>query len=121
QVDVGALVAEIASDADPSARNKNIELSVHRDPRLDRVPLDRRKFEKIVLNLLGNALKFTPIGGRVCVSLEALGEDFELSVTDSGFGIEPEQQKLLFKRFQQLDSSATRKYEGTGIGLALVK
>lgn len=121
QVDAGALVSEIVSDAEPAARSKNIQLRFGQDPELGQLPLDRGKFEKIVFNLLGNALKFTPVGGRIDVQLRSLGEDFELSVTDSGVGIAPEQQKLLFRKFQQLDSSATRKYEGTGIGLALVK
>lgn len=121
QVDVDSVVSELAADVASAARAKDVELSLTRDPAIGVVPLDRSKFEKIVLNLLGNALKFTPRGGSIRVILRTLDDHFELSVTDSGLGIAPDQQKLLFQRFQQLDSSATRKYEGTGLGLAIVK
>ncbi len=120
-VDVTALVSEIVTDALPAARSKDIRLGFEPRSSLDPIPLDRGKFEKIVWNLLGNALKFTPNGGRVDVVLQSSDQYLELSVADSGPGIATDQQGLLFHRFQQLDSSATRKYEGTGLGLALVK
>ncbi|MGK3990385.1 ATP-binding protein [Sorangium sp. So ce136] len=120
-VDVGALVTDMVEEALPAAERAGIQLSVRVDPALRTVPLDRRKFEKIALNLLGNALKFTPPGGRVAVGLQATDGLFELSVEDTGPGIPADQRHLLFQHFQQLDASATRKHEGTGIGLALVK
>ncbi|WP_437757243.1 ATP-binding protein [Sorangium sp. So ce1389] len=120
-VDVGALVADMVEEALPAAERSGIQLSVRVDPALRTVPLDRRKFEKIALNLLGNALKFTPPGGRVAVALQAMDGMFELSVDDTGPGIPADKRHLLFQQFQQLDASATRKHEGTGIGLALVK
>ncbi|HTN91443.1 MAG TPA: PAS domain-containing sensor histidine kinase, partial [Sorangium sp.] len=120
-VDVGALVTDMVEEALPAAERAGIQLSVRVDPALRAVPLDRRKFEKIALNLLGNALKFTPPGGRVAVGLQATDGLFELSVEDTGPGIPADQRHLLFQHFQQLDASATRKHEGTGIGLALVK
>ncbi|WP_437308294.1 ATP-binding protein [Sorangium sp. So ce388] len=120
-VDVGALVTDMVEEALPAAERAGIQLSVRVDPALRTVPLDRRKFEKIALNLLGNALKFTPSGGRVAVGLQATDGLFELSVEDTGPGIPADQRHLLFQHFQQLDASATRKHEGTGIGLALVK
>ncbi|XYH99635.1 ATP-binding protein [Sorangium sp. So ce1128] len=120
-VDVGALVADMVEEALPAAERGGIQLSIRVDPALRTVPLDRRKFEKIALNLLGNALKFTPPGGRVAVGLQAMAGLFELSVEDTGPGIPADKRHLLFQQFQQLDASATRKHEGTGIGLALVK
>jgi signal transduction histidine kinase len=78
-------------------------------------------FEKITLNLLGNAVKFTPPGGRIDVALVLSGDAVELSVTDTGPGIPPAMLDAIFERFFQLDASLTRRYEGTGIGLALVK
>ncbi len=83
--------------------------------------LDSSKFDKIVVNLVGNALKFTPRGGTVAVSLQAVGTDLALSVEDSGIGIDPALHERLFRRFEQLDNSSTRSRGGTGLGLSLVK
>ncbi|WP_438018320.1 ATP-binding protein [Sorangium sp. So ce315] len=120
-VDVGELVADIVDEARPAAERGALALSIQVDPALRTVPLDRRKFEKIALNLLSNALKFTPPGGRVAVELKAVDCLFELSVEDTGPGIPADKRHLLFQKFQQIDASATRKHEGTGIGLSLVK
>jgi two-component system sensor histidine kinase/response regulator len=104
--------------------------------------IDQRKFKQIVVNLVSNAIKFTPDGGDVLVSLRRVervpeasdpsgkllstlpggGEPFiELSVIDTGIGIEPVALEKLFQPFVQLDSGMTRKYEGSGLGLAIVK
>ncbi|MGK3996914.1 ATP-binding protein [Sorangium sp. So ce1024] len=120
-VDVGELVTDMVDEARPAAERGGLELSIQVDPALQTVPLDRRKFEKIAINLLGNALKFTPPGGRVTVDLRAFDGVFELSVEDTGPGIPADKRHLLFQKFQQIDASATRKHEGTGIGLSLVK
>lgn len=120
-VDVGELVADMVEEARPAAERGRLALSIQVDPALRTVPLDRRKFEKIALNLLGNALKFTPPGGRVAVELRTVDGLFELSVEDTGPGIPADKRHLLFQKFQQIDASATRKHEGTGIGLSLVK
>ncbi|WP_437690366.1 ATP-binding protein [Sorangium sp. So ce176] len=120
-VDVGQLVADMVEEARPAAERGGIQLSIQVDPALQTVALDRRKFEKIALNLLGNALKFTPPGGRVAVDVRTLDAMFELSVEDTGPGIPADKRHLLFQKFQQIDASATRKHEGTGIGLSLVK
>ncbi|MDI3289402.1 ATP-binding protein [Polyangium sp. 15x6] len=119
-VDAAELCADIVDAARPSAERAGVELSLEAMVR-EQVPLDRRKFEKIVLNLLGNALKFTPEGGRIVVRLQKVGAELELSVEDTGPGIPADKQYLLFQRFQQIDASATRKHEGTGVGLSLVK
>jgi signal transduction histidine kinase len=121
-VDVVALVSGLAGDAAVVAENKPCALTWHLDPALDKVCLDRRHFEKIVLNYVSNALKFTPAGGSIRVEATLVGDDgFEFAVADSGIGIPADKLPLLFERFQQIDSSVTRKYGGTGIGLALVK
>lgn len=122
QVDLRALIPSLVVDAMPLADAKGCVLAWDVDAALDPVCLDRAHFEKIYLNLLSNALKFTPAGGTVRVGVWALDEQwFELSVNDTGIGIEEDKLPLLFNRFQQLDNSATRVHAGTGIGLALVK
>lgn len=86
---------------------------------------DDMRFNQIVLNLLSNAIKFTP-QGRISVTVEMVGEvdgvaDIECKVTDSGIGMTPEQQSVLFNSFAQADSSMTRRFGGTGLGLAICR
>lgn len=83
--------------------------------------LDLEKFDKVLYNLLSNAMKFTPSGGSIVVSLKSVGDHCLLQVRDTGIGIRPDQVPYLFDRFRQADGSANRKYEGSGLGLALVK
>ncbi len=85
------------------------------------VLLDRDKFDKIVLNLVINAIKFTPSGGTIDVDLEISNKKLNLSVRDTGVGIPQENLERIFDRFWQVDTSSTRKFQGTGIGLALVR
>jgi signal transduction histidine kinase/DNA-binding response OmpR family regulator len=85
------------------------------------VYLDGDQFDKILYNLLGNALKFTPAGGQVTVSVEQQAGRAVLRVRDTGVGIPAEHLPLIFDRFHQVDDSRTRRHEGSGIGLALVK
>jgi PAS domain S-box-containing protein len=120
-MDLAALVTEIWDDARPLARQKSIDLCLRVEPGPLSASIDRAKFEKITLNLVGNALKFTPAGGRIELRLHESGEDFVLSVRDTGPGIPADKRDLLFRRFAQIDSSLTRRHEGTGLGLAIVK
>lgn len=102
------------------AQDKKLRLET-RVEGLDEVVIDRDKLEKISLNLLFNALKFTPAGGAVKVSARREGEEWVMEVADTGMGITPENLKNVFRRFWQADTSSQRKYQGAGIGLALVK
>ena len=121
-VDAVELVSLAVADAQPAAAAQGIALSFEGPGEsLDTIPLDPGMLEKIVLNLLGNALKFTPKGGEVVVSLKTAGPEIELSVRDTGIGISEDQLPLLFERFRQVDASSTRKYGGTGLGLSLIK
>jgi signal transduction histidine kinase len=121
-LDLADLIRVLAQDAAVVAESKGCALTWHVDPALGTVRVDVGHLEKIVLNFLSNAIKFTPAGGRIRVEATPRGNDcFELAVIDSGIGIPPDQLPLLFERFQQLDNSATRRHGGTGIGLALVK
>ncbi|MBS1662246.1 MAG: response regulator [Bacteroidetes bacterium] len=85
------------------------------------VMIDPYLFEHILFNLLSNAIKFTPSGGKITVTLEAGDNDLLLSVEDTGIGIQEKDLSGLFEKFRQVEGSSTRKYEGTGLGLALVK
>ena len=118
---VAAFVKGLASAARQVADDKRIRLETYVDPALSGVLADRDKLEKIVLNLMFNALKFTPAGGSVTLRAEKQGEEFVLTVSDTGMGIAAKNLPFIFDRFWQADGSSKRKYQGVGIGLALVK
>lgn len=121
-VDLAKVVGTLADDAAMVAEAKGCTLTWRVDQALGTVSLDAGYFEKIVLNLVSNAIKFTPAGGTIEVVVAPVdGERFELTVQDSGIGIAQDRLPLLFQRFSQVDNSITRNYGGTGIGLALVK
>ena len=81
---------------------------------------DAGRIKQVLYNLLSNAIKFTPTGGRITLHLEPRGLDqVVVSVQDTGPGIDPDKQELIFEKFRQLDSSRTREYEGAGLGLAI--
>ena len=90
------------------------------DPNLGHIRADERKFKQVLLNLLSNAVKFTPEGGRITVSAAVLNGEAVVSVTDTGVGIAPEHQELVFEEFRQV-GHADKKAEGTGLGLALCR
>jgi PAS domain S-box-containing protein len=84
--------------------------------------IDPEKFDRILLNLLSNAFKFTPNGGRIRCALEASGDDrLLLTVQDSGPGVKPELRSMIFERFRQAQVGTTREFGGTGLGLAIAK
>ncbi|MEQ8461966.1 PAS domain S-box protein [Coleofasciculus sp. E1-EBD-02] len=105
------------------AQQKNIRLDYHIAPGLSEIEVDERRIRQVLVNLLSNAVKFTPDGGKVSlqVTTDPDGEQLQLSVIDTGIGIAPENLDKLFKPFVQLDSSLSRRYAGTGLGLALVR
>ena len=111
----------LASAARQVAHDKRITLETFVDPTLGTALADRDKLEKIVLNLVFNALKFTPAGGRVSLRADKQGHEFVLIVSDTGMGIAAKNLPFIFDRFWQADGSSKRKYQGVGIGLALVK
>jgi signal transduction histidine kinase len=91
------------------------------DPELGTFHGDERKFKQILLNLLANAVKFTPAAGTIHVAAKRNGAALELSVADTGIGIAPEDQGIIFEEFRQVGRDYTGKTEGTGLGLALTK
>src|SRR2546422_7316456 len=85
------------------------------------VTADRGRLRQVLLTLLSNAIKFTTDGGRITLSAQVAGDLVRVAVSDSGIGIAPDDQQKLFQEFVQLDGSPSRRYEGTGLGLALSK
>ncbi|TGC08345.1 PAS domain S-box protein [Methanolobus halotolerans] len=105
----------------PLVKKKHIELKFSVDPDKLSLNADEIKFRQILYNLLSNAVKFTPEKGLIKVVARKKDNMAEISVTDTGIGISAEEQSKLFTPFHQIDSSISRKYQGTGLGLALVK
>jgi signal transduction histidine kinase len=102
------------------AGRRNITLQMSVDERLGEVRADERKIRQVVLNLLSNAIKFTPEGGRIEVRAVPVDGSVEVSVTDTGVGIAPEDQETVFEEFRQV-GTAEKKVEGTGLGLTLCR
>jgi signal transduction histidine kinase len=120
-LEISDFIKGLASAARQVAENKHIKLETYTDLRLGVLAADSDKLEKVVLNLLFNALKFTPDGGRVELRAEKQGDKLALIISDNGIGIAEKNLPFIFDRFWQADSSSQRKYQGVGIGLALVK
>jgi signal transduction histidine kinase len=103
------------------ATKHGISLDVTFDERLDGFVGDERKIKQILLNLLSNAVKFTPEGGRIGINARHTAGSVEISVSDTGIGIVPEDQPKIFEEFRQVGSDAAHRSEGTGLGLTLAK
>ena len=116
-----ALFHEVADTvrAQLDARKHKLAIEPLRDTVI--VTADRGRLRQVLLNLLSNAIKFTTDGGRITLSAQVAGDRVRVAVSDSGIGIAPDDQQKLFREFVQLDGSASRRYEGTGLGLALSK
>ncbi|MEH2378489.1 MAG: response regulator [Nostoc sp.] len=118
--DLVEFVSQIVESFRPYCEKKGLHLTTQLDE-CPTVYLDMEKFDKVVYNLLSNAMKFTPEGGTIAVRLKSEGDRCILQVQDTGIGIVKEQIPYLFERFRQAEGSANRSYEGSGLGLALVK
>jgi len=103
------------------AARHGIALELDVDPGLGELVGDERKVKQVLLNLLSNAVKFTPEGGRISLKASRRDGAVEISVTDTGIGIAPEDQAAIFEEFRQVGSDDARKQEGTGLGLTLAK
>jgi CheY-like chemotaxis protein len=122
-VDVDVLCNSCLSMVRKSADDKQLSLSYIRDERVHKLVVDPRRMRQIIVNLLSNAVKYTYEEGSVGLEIEGNEEDETVLITvwDTGIGIGPEDLQRLFKPFVQVDSSLSRRYEGTGLGLTIVQ
>ena len=118
---VASVVLNAADSFAPLARARGVELETRVAPDVGCIPADANRLQQVVGNLLANALKFTPPGGRVDVAVAPAGPFVEIRVTDTGIGISPAFLPYVFERFRQADSTTTRRHGGLGIGLAIVR
>jgi PAS domain S-box-containing protein len=120
-VDLQEVITAAIDAVKPSIEARKLRLRVTLDARAGRLRGDPGRLQQVFWNLLTNAVKFTPPGGRIDVVLERVNSHVEVSVEDSGIGIKPEFLGFVFDRFRQADASTTRRHGGLGLGLSIVK
>jgi signal transduction histidine kinase len=148
KVSVGDVCEAMANFMKPLAQKKNIALELSVDPEMPLVTTDPGRFQQILYNFLSNAIKFTPADGRVSIIARAeidglptrlpvpaegdgaalppemsapVPRKIRISITDTGPGISPEDQQVIFEKFRQLDGSVTRQHSGSGLGLTIAR
>jgi signal transduction histidine kinase/DNA-binding response OmpR family regulator len=119
-MDVKAFLRRMADDVRSMGHARDVAVELTVPAAMPSYRLDARHMERILLNLLSNALKFTPAGGRIELGCTEHEKGLRIWVEDSGIGIPEHARQRVFERFQQVDGGTTRKFGGTGIGLALV-
>lgn len=115
------IVEKTAQSVVPYVEQRQIELEFDTEFEDKRILCDMEHLERILLNLLANAVKFTPAGGKITVFLKADEQHVYINIQDTGIGIPRNKIDMIFERFKQVDKSFTRTHEGSGIGLSLVK
>lgn len=120
-VDIGEVVRAAERTLRPLAAQRKQELVVSIPSELPPVEADAARLLQVVVNLAGNAVKFTPPAGRVAITVDAAEDRIQVRVTDTGPGIPVDEQERIFDKFTQLDGSSTREHRGTGLGLAIAR
>ena len=123
--ELSTVVSQVIALNESLASRKGLELAAELPAALAPLSADREKIAHIVGNLLGNAIDFTPRGGRVWVRAREVrmssGAECIVEVGDTGIGIDPEHHELVFREFAQVDSTASRQHHGTGLGLTIAR
>jgi len=120
-VDLGTIAIAAVDGLRPAAEAKEIRVQLQLDAPAGQVSGDPDRLQQVAWNLISNAIKFTPRGGRVIVSLAHVASHVEVTVSDTGLGIAPEFLPHVFDRFRQADATTTRAFGGLGLGLAIVR
>ena len=105
----------------PAAKSKDVQVEKILDQDAGPIFADPSRLQQIIWNLISNAVKFTPKGGKVRISMSMIDDSLSIDVSDSGIGIDPEFISHIFERFRQADASTSRSHSGLGLGLAIVK
>ncbi len=123
QFDVAEMLEHSLAIVHESARKKSIELLTQLDPGIEGIIIeaDEVRLRQVVLNLLSNAVKFTPERGSIRIHTYKTADEIIISVTDNGIGIDPLDQERIFNAFEQVDTSISRRQQGTGLGLSLAR
>jgi len=121
EVRLHEVVRNVVSQMDNLAQEKGVQVSADVSPQLPTVRGDAERLSQVFINLLHNAIKFTPPGGKVRVEARSLGDECLVEVSDTGIGIPAQELPKVFDKFYQVDSSTTRRESGTGLGLAICR
>ncbi|HEY9900556.1 MAG TPA: AAA family ATPase [Pantanalinema sp.] len=119
--DLAENIAETLESLSPVVQEKGLSVEMRLPDAAAPITADPGRIAQVLLNLLGNAIKFTPAGGRITLSLRAMDAEWRVEVRDTGIGIAHDHLSKLFQRFYQVDSSSTRRHGGTGLGLSIAK
>ena len=124
-VDPGKVIASAIDSIRSLAASKSVQIETELDPSIKTIFADPVRLQQIIWNLITNAIKFSPQGGRIWIKLDRIqshgGEQFCIQVRDNGKGITPDFLPIIFERFTQVDCTTTRAYGGLGLGLAIVR
>jgi signal transduction histidine kinase len=118
---VGSLIDSVHDLLTPQMRDKNLQWATNLDPALPPVMVDRSHVERVFINLVGNAIKFTPQGGTISIKAYPEGDRVKVEISDTGIGIKEEDCAKLFNEFYRVDNEVNQNVKGTGLGLTLVK
>ncbi len=121
QHDLSAVVRGVVERMQIQADEKKIELSCYTLAKLPWVFVDRSDIERVMINIISNAIKYTDQNGKVAIYLGILADDVYVKISDTGFGIEKDKLPLIFNRFYRVDMTGSRMYGGTGLGLSIAK
>ena len=115
------IVEEITMSVSEYAENKGISIIFDTEVEEQIIACDPDKIERIILNILSNAIKYTPVGGQIYVNMSNNEDDVIIAIEDTGIGISKENLSTIFERYEQIDNEITKKNQGSGIGLSIVK
>ena len=121
EMPVKEAIQEVTGILDPMARQQGLQVTTVGAAEAGVIKADRSKFKQVLYNLLSNAVKFTPPPGQITLTVKDSPSQLTVSVQDTGIGMKPEDLPKLFREFEQIDGSYTRRYQGTGLGLALCR
>jgi signal transduction histidine kinase len=119
RMDLNAVVEDVAARVRPNAPNHTLTLDLQ--PDLPPIQADRDRMTQVASNLLNNAVKYSPTGGRITMTTRAGGGELRFDVRDEGLGVPPDALETIFERYSRVDSQATRDIQGTGLGLPIVR
>ncbi len=121
EIVVRPLFERVAAKFQPQLEKQNLVLEIKVAEDLPAVVGNNDRIQQVLINLLGNAVSFTPPGGRITLAAESAAEMIGISVSDTGVGIPPDEQEKIWGRFHKVDKARTRRFGGTGLGLSIVK
>jgi len=121
QLNLPETIQEITQDVSLLAEEKQLDIKIDIPENFPGMVVDRQKFDLILMNLIHNAVKFTPTGGQITFRGQANGDNAIMTIHNTGIAIPQEKIKRIFERFYQIESSLTREHGGAGLGLAIVR